>query len=156
MNGCFMGAMEIMTDKMRLLTSNDSHSVIQTKRVLVLEDHKPLNNMIEQFLTVNNYEVVTVGNGAGGLRAVLKEDFDFIICDMVMPKLSGDMFYLSVRKMKSHLCSRFIFITGHVNNLKINNFIKNVNGIVLYKPFLMEDLLEAVTSVQVRMPIGRN
>ena len=137
------------------ITTKDSHSMILTKRILLLEDSVLLNSMIEEFLAVNCYEVVAVSNGVEGLRAVLKEDFDFIICDMVMPKLPGDMFYLSVKRMKPHLCSRFIFITGYACDPKIINFIKHVNGIVLLKPFHMEDLLEAVTSVQVKTPIGR-
>ena len=73
-----------------------------------------------------------------------------------MPKLSGNLFYLSVKKMKPHLCSRFIFITGHACNPKINDFIKQVKGTVLLKPFQMDDLLEAVTFVQVKTPSDRN
>ena len=130
--------------------------MIQTKRVLVVDDDKMLRSMIERFLAVNYYEVVAVSDGTDGLRAVLKEDFDFIICDMVMPKLPGNLFYLSVKKMKPHLCSRFIFITGHACNPKINDFIKQVKGTVLLKPFQMDDLLEAVTFVQVKTPSDRN
>jgi DNA-binding response OmpR family regulator len=142
--------MEIM--KLIRRDFKDCHSMIQTKRVLVVEDDGMLRKMIEKFLAVNYYQAVAVSDGLDGLRAVLKEDFDFIISDMVMPKLAGDSFYLSVRKIKPHLCSRFIFITGYAENVKINNFIKRVNGTVLYKPFQMEDLLEAVTTVQVRNP----
>jgi len=142
--------MEMRTEEMNLLTSNDSHSMIQTRRILVVDDDKMLRKMIERFLAVNYYRVVAVSNGMDGLRAVLKEDFDFIICDMVMPKMPGDMFYLSLKKMKPRLCSRFIFITGYAGDPKINNFIKSVNGIVLLKPFQMEDLLEAVNLVQAR------
>jgi len=147
-----MGFMEMTAEEMNLLTSKDSHSMIQTRRILVVEDDKMLRKMIERFLAVNYYRVVAVSNGIDGLRAVLKEDFDFIICDMVMPKMSGDMFYLSLKKIKPRLCSRLIFITGHAGDPKIDDFIKSVNGIVLLKPFEMEDMLEAVTLVQVSTP----
>ncbi len=80
---------------------------------------------------------------------MVNEDFDFIICDMVMPKLPGHLFYLAVKRMKPHLCSRFIFITGYAHNPAINDFVKRVKPIVLFKPFQMENLLEAVTAVQV-------
>ena len=140
--------MEMRTEEMNLLTSKDSHSTIQTRRVLVVEDDETLRKMIEKFLAVNYYRVVPVSNGIEGLRAVIKEDFDFIICDMVMPKMSGDMFYLSLKKMKPRLCSRFIFITGYAGYPRISNFIKAMKCVVLFKPFQMEDLLEAVNSVQ--------
>jgi len=128
--------------------------MIRTKRVLLVEDDMLLRSMIEEFLAVNYYQVVPVTDGIDGLHAVLKEDFDFIISDMVLPKLPGDKFYLSVKKMKPHLCSRFIFMTGHGGNPEIINFIKHVNGIVLLKPFQMQDLLQAVYSVHVNKPIA--
>jgi len=58
------------------------------------------------------------------------------------------MFYLSLKKMKPRLCSRFIFITGYAGYPRISNFIKAMKCVVLFKPFQMEDLLEAVNSVQ--------
>jgi len=85
-----------------------------------------LRKMIEEFLAVNYYEVVAVNNGVDGLRAVLNEDFDFIICDMVMPKLPGHLFYLSVKRMKPHLCSRLIFMEpAYADESTINDSHRN-------------------------------
>jgi DNA-binding NtrC family response regulator len=128
----------------------DSGSVIQTKRVLLLEDDEALKAIIQEFLESNFYEVISVPNGADGVRAVISQEFDIIICDMMMPKLPGDMFYTAVERMRPHLCSRFIFITGHRGNPKINDFIKKVRGTMLAKPFHLDDLLDAVAYIQVR------
>ena len=133
----------------------DSSSAIQTKRVLLLEDDEMFKNIIKEFLESNFYDVVAVTNGAEGVRAVLKDDFDIVICDMMMPKLPGDMFYTAIERMRPHLCRRFIFITGHRGNEKITNFIKQVRGTMLAKPFHMDDLLEAIAFVQVRSTIVR-
>ena len=127
--------------------------MIETKRVLLLEDDEMFKSIISDFLESNFYEVVAVGNGADGVRAVLKEEFDVIICDMMMPKLPGDMFYVAIERMRPHLCRRFIFITGHRGNQKINDFIKQVKGTMLAKPFHMDDLLEAIAFVQVKTAI---
>lgn len=125
----------------------------QTRRVLLLEDDAQLTGLIQEFLEENFYDVVAVPNGAEGVRAILKEDFDVILCDMMMPKLPGDMFYTAVERMRPHLCRRFIFITGHRGNPKIDNFVKQVKGTMLAKPFRMDDLLDAICVVQVRFPI---
>jgi CheY-like chemotaxis protein len=109
-----------------------------------------LKSVIKEFLEGNFYEVVAVGNGAEGVRAVLKQEFDVIVCDMMMPKLPGDMFYTAIERMRPHLCRRFIFITGHRGNPKINDFIKQVKGTMLSKPFRMDDLIDAVAFVQVK------
>jgi DNA-binding response OmpR family regulator len=128
--------------------ANAPDSIIQTKRILLLEDDKLLTTMIKGFLESHSYEVVAVANGAEGVRTLMKEDFDIIICDMIMPKLPGDLFYFAVKKTKPHLCRRFIFITGYTDNSRINDFIKEVNGTMLTKPFPMNKLLEAAIVVQ--------
>jgi DNA-binding NtrC family response regulator len=119
------------------------------KRILLLEDDEILKDAIQEFLRLNYYEVVSVGNGADGVRAVVKDEFDIVICDMMMPKLPGDMFYTAVERMRPQLCRRFIFITGHGHNPKIHDFIKQVRGTMLAKPFHLDDLLDAVAVVQV-------
>ena len=131
----------------------DPHSEVQTKRILLLEDDEMLKSIIKEFLESNFYDVVAVTNGAEGVRAVLKQDFDVIICDMMMPKLPGDMFYTAIERMRPHLCRRFVFITGHRGNPKINDFIKQVKGTMLAKPFHMDDLIEAIAFVQVKTAV---
>ena len=130
--------------------ANAPGSIIQTKRILLLEDDERLTILIKGYLESNAYEVVAVTNGAEGVLSLAKEEFDIIICDMIMPKLPGDMFYFAVKKTKPHLCRRFIFISGYTDNSKINDFISQVSGTMLTKPFRMDELLEAVTVVQDR------
>jgi len=125
-----------------------------TKRVLVLEDDEVLMGAVREYLEAHFYEVVAVANGVEGVRAIMKQEFDVILCDMMMPKLPGDMFYTAVERMRPHLCRRFIFITGHRGNPKINEFINKVKGMMLPKPFHLADLLEAVAFVQIRSAGG--
>jgi len=132
------------------IAKNETCPKIETKRVLLLEDDEMFKGIIKEFLESNFYDVIAVNNGAEGVRAVMKDEFDVIICDMMMPKLPGDMFYTAIERMRPHLCRRFIFITGHRGNQKINDFIKQVRGTMLTKPFHMDDLLEAVACVQVK------
>ena len=80
-----------------------------------------------------------------GVREVMSMDFDVVICDMMMPQMPGDMFYLAVQRTKPHLCSRFIFITGHSGNPKVEEFIKKVNGLVLFKPVQIEELVRMIS-----------
>ena len=125
-------------------------SVPARKRVLLLEDDSQFKSILTDFLAENSYEVVAVGNGAEGVREIMVSDFDAIVCDMMMPNLPGDMFYLAVERMRPHLCERFIFMTGHQGVDKFHRFIQKIEGTVLPKPFHVEDLLEMIGFVQVR------
>jgi len=136
------------------ITIEDSASIIQRKRVLLLEDSEYLKSLIKRFLESNFYTVEAVTHGAEGIRSILREEFDIIICDMKMPRLSGDRFYFAVKKTMPHLCRRFIFITGYTGSTKINDFIKQVNGTMLTKPFHLDELFEAVNIVQGNTSIG--
>ena len=94
--------------------------------------------------------MVGVTNGVEGVHQVLASDFEVLLCDMMMPTLPGDMFFRAVERMRPHLCDRFIFMTGHRGNTKVNDFIASVSGTILTKPFHVDDLLEMIAFINVR------
>jgi len=124
-----------------------------TPKILLLEDDETFQGIIKEFLESHSYEVVAVRNGVEGVREIMASDFEVIICDMLMPNLPGDMFYLAVERMRPHLCDRFIFITGLRDNQKVNNFIRKVRGTILAKPFQVDDLLEMIGFVQIKSAV---
>ena len=123
---------------------------LSVKKLLLLEDDRFFGEFLREYFDGQGYAVTLVPNGADGVREILQSDFDVIICDMLMPKLPGNMFYLAVQRTKPHLCKRFLFITGHAADPKIGDFIKEVNGVMLAKPFRVEDLSRALKSVEGR------
>lgn len=120
------------------------------KKVLLLEDDPAFKEIMTDFLRESDFEVIAVVNGVEGVHQVLAGDFEVILCDMMMPTLPGDMFFRAVERMRPHLCDRFIFMTGHRNNAKVNDFITSVNGTILTKPFHVDDLLEMIAFINVR------
>jgi len=127
---------------------------IPKRKILLLEDDVQFRDIMRDFLNSNGFEVIAVQNGVEGVHEVLASDFEVIICDMMMPTLPGDMFYRAVERMRPHLCDRFIFMTGHRGSPKVNDFIRTVNGTMLAKPFQVDDLLEMIAFVQVRMAVA--
>jgi len=123
---------------------------VEIKKVLLLEDDELVSKFIRIALESKGMNVVSVANGVEGIHAIKNVDFEAIICDMMMPKLPGDMFYLAVERIKPHLCPRFIFISGYKDDPKITEFLKKVNGALLVKPFKMDDLLEMMAFIQIR------
>src|SRR5437773_10384043 len=114
------------------------------KRILLVEDDAELAAMLKEFLEAYCYRVSAVANGVDALTAVMEEVYDLIICDVMMPKMAGDTFYYAVQRVKPALCERFIFITAHGDTQRMQEFLNHVSGMVLMKPFHLEDLLQTI------------
>jgi len=119
----------------------------RAQSVLILEDDPELCAMLQVTLEQQDYRVTIVNNGAQGVQQILARDFDAILCDIMMPNFPGDMFYLAVQRAKPALCSRFIFMTGHQHDPRIKEFLQKVSCRILYKPFTMRALFDALESV---------
>lgn len=117
------------------------------KSVLILEDDPAFSEVLRIFLESHSLKVTCVVNGVDGLRHVLASDYDIILCDLVMPNLPGDMFYLAVERTKKHLCKRFVFMTGHRSDPGWGGFLSKVAGPVLGKPFALTELLSTIQTV---------
>lgn len=120
---------------------------LDIKSILLLDDDIELADTLKHLLESHNFVVTTVKNGAAGLQEILRLDFDVIMCDIMMPAMAGDMFYLAVKKTKPQLSERFIFITGHASNPKVTEFLSGIDAQVLYKPVNAEDLIRAISMV---------
>ena len=116
----------------------------EIKRILLVEDDAELAAMLKEFLEAHCYRVSAVANGADALKAVMERAYDVIICDVMMPKMAGDAFYYAVQRIKPALCERFIFITAHGDTQRMQEFLNHVSGMVLMKPFHLEDLLQTI------------
>jgi DNA-binding response OmpR family regulator len=122
-------------------------SELEIKSILLLDDDLDLVDALKEILESHNFVVTAVGDGAIGLREVIEFDFDVIICDMLMPGMPGDMFYLAVQKMKPALADRFLFITGNKDNPKVDSFLKSINALVVFKPVHTDELVRMISLV---------
>ncbi|MFT4586214.1 MAG: two-component system NtrC family sensor kinase [Limisphaerales bacterium] len=125
------------------------------KKILVLDDDPNLTEVLRVFLELEGYQVAVVHNGVEGVKMVMGESFDLILCDMVMPNMRGDMFYKAVERTKPRLCKRFVFMTGHQTDKEVNDFIRGIRGLVLWKPFEMHQLTEAIGLILKKIETGK-
>jgi len=121
------------------------------RKVLLLEDRSDYRNVLREYLMSCSYQVTSVPSGIEGLREIMKGRFDVIICDMMMPKMGGEMFYWAVTRVRPAAHESFIFFTGHKNNPAIEFFFKRVKARVLYKPFSLSVLDEAIREIFLKL-----
>lgn len=114
-------------------------------RILVAEDEKILNSMITKTLTNEGYSVDSCYNGEDALHFLKMGEFDLVIMDIMMPKLSGTD---AVKAMRAgHYETPVIFLTAK------DSVSDRVNGLDLgaqdyiVKPFAFEELLARIRAV---------
>ena len=123
----------------------ESHTI---KSILLLDDDIDLADTLKQLLESHNFVVTTVENGVDGVREIMRFDFDLIMCDMMMPKMPGDMFYFAVERTKPHLCPRFVFITGYPDKPEVVSFLSGLkDAVVLHKPVSNDELIRTISFV---------
>lgn len=111
------------------------------KKILVVDDEIEICNIVESFLSREDYLIFKELDGVAGLEALKKIEPDLIVLDLKMPRLDGIEFleYLKLNK----LAYPVIVITGSENFLKEAVLELGVK-IILEKPFDLNALLSAV------------
>jgi DNA-binding response OmpR family regulator len=99
---------------------------------------------LQWILADENYLVDVAFDGEEAMLKVKVLEYDVVICDLKMPRLRGDEFYLKAKELRPTLQERFIFITGYAADSGVKDFLHNHGLKHLVKPFAITELIEAV------------
>lgn len=113
-------------------------------RVLIADDEPLVGAALRRALTAHDVTVVAGGTAAIAAIQGAPDDFDLVLCDVMMPDLSGPRVYEAVRTSHPALLERFVFITGGVLHEASRKFLASISNRVLYKPFDLQALRELV------------
>jgi two-component system, NtrC family, sensor kinase len=113
-------------------------------RVLAVDDEPLLLRAYRRMLG-RVHEVETADGGAEAL--VLLEQgrlFDVILCDLMMPRMTGIDLYHAVAARWPDLPARFIFLTGDAFTAGTRRFLEETSSVWLEKPVEAEILIQAI------------
>jgi len=119
-------------------------NALELKAILVVDDDKELASSLQWILADKNFLVDIAFDGQEAMLKIKVNEYDLIICDLIMPGLRGDEFYLKAREMRPDLSDRFIFITGFGTDPRTHAFLTRHNVKYLLKPFPIEGLIRCV------------
>jgi PAS domain S-box-containing protein len=75
-------------------------------------------------------------------------EFDVILCDLMMPELSGMAFYTAVKAQRPGLERRIVFMTGGAFTPAARAFLRSVENACLEKPFRVEQVLALIEKMR--------
>ena len=116
-------------------------------RVLVIDDEPVLCLLVEQLLAPK-HDVTVFGNGRDA-RAHLGGDvtYDVILCDVMMPDVSGVDLYAFLAEGRPELARVLAFVTGGAFKPRTRALVERTGRPVLDKPFRREELLALVERI---------
>ena len=125
----------------------------EKKRILIIEDEENIQGILRAFTQrffddrEHAVSIRTMGDSVRGLfeLSTRGSNYDAIILDVRMPKLSGDEVYNSIAQVNPDLLQRVLFVTGYPQDLA--GRLPDAEFSVLNKPFRFEAFATALSSI---------
>ena len=112
--------------------------------VLLVDDDRELNQMLTEYLSAEEFDIVTAGDGADALELAGSEHFDLVILDVMLPSLNG---FDVLRQLRRTLSVPVIMLTAcGEDNDRIFGFGLGADD-YLSKPFNPKELLARMRAV---------
>jgi DNA-binding response OmpR family regulator len=114
-------------------------------RILVVEDDRAILDGLLDVLVFNGYEPVGIEDGGSGLETALREKFDLMVLDVMLPHVDGFTICSQVRKAKPSQAIIIMTAKGSEDDI-VNGFKAGADDYIC-KPFSLRELMVRVEAV---------
>lgn len=114
--------------------------------VLIIDDERPVVTMLARFLEAT-YDVRHTTIPDEALTMLAEQRFDVILCDVMMPGMSGIDLYKAVKDRAPGCERRMVFMTGGGLHPEIYEFLRDAERPKLEKPFDIQELKRVLQKV---------
>lgn len=115
---------------------------VRNRRLLVVDDDALVARTLVRQLTGHKVDVVGSGHAALERLAETGGEYDLVLCDLMMPDMTGMDVYEEVEQRHPELKSRFVFISGGGVTERSRRFLEAHADRVLPKPIDSRQLCE--------------
>lgn len=114
-------------------------------KILIVDDEPNIRDLLTTSLRFAGFAVQAVGNGAAAISAVLKEEPDLILLDVMLPDISG--FSVTQRLRESGYDSPILFLTAKDDTAdKIKGLTIGGDDYVT-KPFSLDEIVARIKAI---------
>lgn len=123
-------------------------------RILLVEDEANLREGIVDLLEGDGHEVTAIGDGVTGVEAGLREPFDLVVLDLMLPRLDGMEVCRRLRAARPGMPILMLTARGSEDD-KVRGLVEGADDYVT-KPFSARELLARVRVLGRRAPSGES
>ncbi|MEM9058674.1 MAG: response regulator, partial [Pseudomonadota bacterium] len=98
---------------------------------------------------LRQYDVTPCNSGSKALELLRQQTYDIVLCDLMMPGLTGMDLFEEVERFDAGLAGRIVFMTGGVFTDRAAEFLASVENPRIEKPVhgkRLSELAEAARS----------
>lgn len=134
----FLGAATLPREA-EALVSDTACGATRGRRLLIIDDEVLVARAVRRLFD-KEYQVDIAVDGRAALEKLLASEYDVVLCDVVMPGISGLDVYRQVRAQNEALAQRFVFATGGLFSQELSDSVKRLSNMIIEKPFDPEQL----------------
>jgi PAS domain S-box-containing protein len=123
--------------------------VTKQARILVVDDELTVVSMLSRILS-EEHTIEAATSAETALELLDREDFDVVLCDLLMPNMSGVDLYEEVSRRYPGLQERIVFMTGGAFTPRAAQFLSKVSNPRIEKPFNMKSLRRLMREMAAR------
>jgi signal transduction histidine kinase len=113
-------------------------------QILVVDDEAMVLAMLDRVLS-RRHDVTLAGDGAEALALIVAgRRFDLVLCDLMMPRLTGMDLFERVQELAPEQVSAFVFLTGGAVTPRTAAFLEKHADRRFDKPFQLSELEEMI------------
>jgi signal transduction histidine kinase/ActR/RegA family two-component response regulator len=116
------------------LISAPPRPLLASRRILIVDDDLLVARTLARQLSGHTVEVAGNGREALALLESRGHAFDLVLCDLMMPDLTGMDVFEEAERRWPHLAHRFVFISGGGVNERSRQFIERHAARLVTKP----------------------
>jgi signal transduction histidine kinase len=116
-------------------------------RILVIDDEPAIGASLARMLSQHTV-TVELRAPAGLARLLGGESFDVVLCDLMMPEMTGVELFSELARASPAIAARVIFLTGGAVSSAGRDFLARTQNTVLPKPLVQADLIAALAKMQ--------
>lgn len=113
-------------------------------KILFIDDEEQYLKNLTTLLKEEGFETLTALNGMDGIDVAKSSQPDLIVCDIMLPDISGYMILEELRKREQTRLIPFIFLTAKAEMTDLRKGMNLGADDYLTKPFSIKDLKAAI------------
>jgi two-component system, sensor histidine kinase and response regulator len=114
--------------------------------ILVIEDEEHIRSNIAEILSYENYDVIEAPNGTRGIELAHQYKPDVVLCDVLMPGITGWDVLLELRSSAVTADTQFVFLTALADRASARKGMSHGADDYIAKPFTHKELLDTVAT----------